>query len=65
MSALSVEDEVYNTVIDGHDEETAGDDGERMLEGTQPSYSKVPEMTPEEAIASEKHVVFTELLCPC
>ena len=63
MSALSVEDEVYNTVIDGHDEETAGDDGEGMLEGTQPSSSKVPEMTPEEEV---KSVLSSQiLLCPC
>ena len=33
---------------------------EGMLEGTQSSSSKVPEMTPEEAIASEKCVVFTD-----
>ena len=62
MSALSVEDELYNTVFDGHDEETAGDDDEGMLEGTQSSSSKVPEITPEEAIASEKCVVFTDII---
>ena len=54
MSALSVEDEEYNTVIDGH--------GEGMLKGTQSSSSKVPEMTPEKAIASEKCVVFTDII---
>ena len=53
---------MYNTVIDGHDEEPAGDDGEGMLEGAQSSSSKVPEMTPEEAIASEKCVVFTDII---
>ena len=53
---------MYNTVIDGHDEEPAGDDGEGMLEGAQSSSSKVPEMTPEEAITSEKCVVFTDII---
>ena len=33
-----------------------------MLEGAQSSSSKVPEMTPEEAIASEKRVVFTDII---
>ena len=53
---------MYNTVIDGHDEEPAGDDGEGILEGAQSSSSKVPEMTPEEVIACEKCVVFTDII---
>ena len=52
MSTLSVEDEVYDTVIGGHHE---GPDD--CTDTTEPGYSKVSEVTTEEAIGSEKCIV--------
>ena len=57
QTEASIEHEVFNTTIEGHDEDVDGSTPEEVE-----SASKVLKVSPEEAIIGEKCIVYTDVL---
>lgn len=62
LAIASVEKDVYNTTIDGHDGEDQEDEEKEETSQERDGASKVLEVTPEEAIKMEKCIVFTDVI---